>query len=143
MTPEQAAQVLAKAACYDPMFSKPSPALANGWADAFTRYGIGVDDAMAAVAEHYVQSPDRVMPAHVIRLARKLRQERSDREGPDERAAREARIDAKIEAAQRRAEIDAPHREVEQDRQQPRRQAAPWTNHTGRRGLAPAFGGAW
>src|SRR5699024_9050647 len=83
MTPEEAAQVLAKAACYDPMFSKPSPALANGWADAFTRYGIEVQDAMDAVAEHYVQSPDRVMPAHVIRLARKLRQERSDREGPE------------------------------------------------------------
>ena len=138
MTPEQAAQVLAKAACYDPMFSKPSPALANGWADAFTRYGIEVQDAMDAVAEHYVQSPDRVMPAHIIRLARKLRQERSDREGPEARAAREARIDAKVEAAQRAAAIDAPHTEI--DEPQPRRRPMPWENHTAEQGLRHAFG---
>lgn len=138
MRPDEAAQVLAKCATYDPMFSKPSPALAHGWADAFSRYNITQQDAMDAVTEHYVTSAERVMPAHVIRLARKLRQERSDREDADERARREDAIDAKIEAGQRRAAVERPAGE------QPRptsRGWTPWANHTGQRGLAPAFGG--
>ncbi|QDQ97961.1 hypothetical protein [Tomitella fengzijianii] len=98
MKPAEAAQVLAKCACFDPMFSKPSEALSRGWAEAFTRYGIELKDALEAVTAHYVESADRAMPAPLIAQARKLRRDRAERDDADARAIREAKIDAKIAA---------------------------------------------
>ena len=65
-TPRDAAQVLAKCACYDPTFSRPDPAIAQAWAEAFDRYQLELPDLLAAVTRHYVESTDRAMPAHLI-----------------------------------------------------------------------------
>lgn len=78
-TVTEAAAVLAKAAAYDPVFSKPNPAMVAAWAEAFTEYGLCVEDLLAAVTKHYSESSERVMPVHIIRHARALRRDRADR----------------------------------------------------------------
>ncbi|MGY1945311.1 hypothetical protein [Nocardia asiatica] len=83
-TPADAAQVLAKCACYDPVFSKPDAALAVGWAEAFSRYQLDLPDLLAAVTAHYCESSERAMPASLIRLAREIRRVRGEREKADQ-----------------------------------------------------------
>ncbi|MDG3012401.1 hypothetical protein G4X40_19865 [Rhodococcus sp. D2-41] len=97
-TPAEAAKVLAKCSCFDPVFSKPDAALATGWAEAFSRYELELVDLLAAVTNHYCECADRAMPSHLIAQARKLRRERSERETAIERRAREGRIDHQLEA---------------------------------------------
>lgn len=113
-TPTEAAQVLAKCACFDPMFSKPDPALAAGWADAFSVYKLELPDLLDAVTKHYIESADRAMPSHIIKHARDIRRDRAEREAasPELRAGHETRRDnalmAKItDIANRKAVGDA------------------------------------
>ncbi|MFC9892133.1 hypothetical protein ACFVMC_00425 [Nocardia sp. NPDC127579] len=80
MTPAEATRVLAKCACYDPVFSRPDPALATGWAEAFSRYDLTLADLLDAVTRHYCESADRAMPVHLIRHARDIRRDRAERE---------------------------------------------------------------
>ena len=94
-TPAEAAQVLAKCACYDPVFSRPDKALAVGWAEAFSRYDLALPDLLEAVTAHYVESADRAMPVHIIKHAREIRRVRAERESADERREREDKLDRK------------------------------------------------
>lgn len=96
-TPHEAAQVLTKCALFDPVFVKPDVNLARGWAEAFSRYQLDLDDLLEAVTVHYCESADRAMPAHLITQARKIRRERAERNDEDTRRRREALIDAKAE----------------------------------------------
>jgi len=89
ITPGRAARILASAAAVDNR--EPSAAADEMWARALTEAGVGFDDCMAAVVTHYARSAERLMPAHVIVLAR---------EAARERAARERTREA-IEAAER------------------------------------------
>jgi hypothetical protein len=95
-SPADAAKVLAKCACYDPMFSRPDPVLAAGWAEAFTVYSLELPDLLAAVTKHYIESADRAMPSHLIRLAREIRRDRGQRESADERRVRESELDQRL-----------------------------------------------
>ena len=95
-TPREAAQVLAKCSCFDPVFSKPDTALAQGWAEAFSVYNLELDDLLAAVTKHYIESSDRAMPSHIIKHARDIRRDRTERETPDERLVRSDEIDRRL-----------------------------------------------
>ncbi|WP_433658068.1 hypothetical protein ACQPW1_39800 [Nocardia sp. CA-128927] len=99
-TPAEAAQVLAKCACYDPVFSRPDTALAVGWAEAFTRYNLTLADLLDAVTRHYCESADRAMPKHLIHHARELRRDRAERE-----KAHLAALPALPSTSARRAEV--------------------------------------
>lgn len=106
-TPTDAAQVLAKISLCDPLFPKPDANMARAWAEVFSVHGLDLPDLLAGVTALFADdtraSRDRVLPADVIRKARAIRRERAERDDAETRAAREAAIDAKIEAAQRRA----------------------------------------
>lgn len=91
ITPDEVAQVLAKCACYDPMFSKPDPALLAGWSEAFNHYDLQLGVLLAAVTRHYLESPDRAMPSHLIRHGREIRRDLAERESPRQRELRAAR----------------------------------------------------
>ncbi|MGW4325421.1 hypothetical protein ACWEKR_05965 [Nocardia sp. NPDC004573] len=107
-TPADAAKVLAKCACYDPMFSKPDAALAVGWAEAFSRYDLPLSDLLEAVTAHYCESSERAMPASLIRLAREIRRVRGEREkGDQEHHAAAALPPGAASTAQHRAAVIA------------------------------------
>ena len=97
-TPRDASQVLAKCACYDPTFSRPDPAIAQAWAEAFDRYQLELPDLLAAVTRHYVESTDRAMPAHLVKHAREIRRDRAERENadPEQRAINEQERDRRL-----------------------------------------------
>ena len=97
ISPKDATKVLAKCAAFDPMFSKPDRALALGWAEAFSRHQLELDDLLDAVTRHYEESADRAMPVHLIRLAKVVRRERRAAD-PDAQSRYERMIDAKIAA---------------------------------------------
>ncbi|MCM6776256.1 hypothetical protein NDR87_18820 [Nocardia sp. CDC159] len=99
-TPAEAAQVLAKCACFDPSFSRPDKALAVGWAEAFSRYDLELPDLLEAVTRHYVESAERAMPTHLIRHAREIRRDRAERE-----KAHQAALEAPPASPEHRAEV--------------------------------------
>jgi hypothetical protein len=76
MTPAEAARVLAKAAAFDQRTVGRADAMA--WAEALE--DVAPDDALAAVARHYRDSTDRIMPAHVNRITDEIARERRRRE---------------------------------------------------------------
>lgn len=78
ITPRHAAQVLARAAAIDNR--DPSAAADEVWADALTRANVDFRDCLAAVGEHYASSTDRLMPFHVIAIARRLAADRAEAE---------------------------------------------------------------
>ena len=83
-TTGEAAQVLARCATYDPNFNEPDPQMVVGWADLFTAHQLDVNDLLAGVRRHYLNSSDRATPAAVIANARDIRQDRAMRsENPD------------------------------------------------------------
>ena len=81
-TVHEAAQVLAKCACYDPMFAKPDAGMAAAWAESFSRHNIELADLLEAVTRHYSDSRERAMPASIGRIARDIRQDRAMRSDP-------------------------------------------------------------
>lgn len=66
MTPAEAALVLAKAASFDNRTVGREDS--KSWAEAL--HGLDLQRCMDAVIKHYSESTDRIMPAHVRRLAR-------------------------------------------------------------------------
>lgn len=73
MTPGDVARVLATCALYD--FRTIDVSDAAAW---FKVIGdLDVEDALEAVARHYADSTDRMMPAHLRRGVRALREERN------------------------------------------------------------------
>jgi hypothetical protein len=72
MTPEQTGQILAAAAARD--------ARTVGLADVLAWHedigDLDYPDALAAVSRHYRDSTDRIMPAHVRRIAAEIQRER-------------------------------------------------------------------
>lgn len=72
MTPEDVIDVLAKAAAFDQRTVGQADVLA--WHEILHR--IERDDALDAVAKHYAESRERLMPADVVRLGRIARLDR-------------------------------------------------------------------
>lgn len=73
MTPGDSARVLAACAIYDNRTVSVTDAAA--W---FKVIGdLPVEDALEAVARHYAESTERIMPAHVRRIVREMREERA------------------------------------------------------------------
>lgn len=75
ITPRQAAMILMRASAVDNR--DPSAAADEVWADALTRAGVAYPDCLAAVGEHYARSTDRLMPGHMIAIAREFARERA------------------------------------------------------------------
>lgn len=79
-TPAEAARVLAKCGATDPKFPKPDAVMAVAWAEIFDGLDLDLSDLLEAVRLHYRESPERAMPATLIRIARELRRSRAPRE---------------------------------------------------------------
>lgn len=91
---ETASLVLAKIATADQWAAKPDAAMAVTWAECFAIHGLQRADLLPAVVRLYADDKrdksNRTLPADVIAWARKLRQERMEREkasGEIDRAA--------------------------------------------------------
>lgn len=99
-----AAQVLTMCASYDPWFPKPPEqdagpsSVVYAWAGQFERHKLTRQDLLAGVSLAYDANGSgfKPLPADIIGFARKVRRERADHEDPDQRAAREAALDAKL-----------------------------------------------
>lgn len=88
------AHVLAKAALYDPRFSKPDEGKAIAWAEALQPHNFDVHDMLNAVVGFYSENLDRpLMVADVIGRAKAIRRERAEREDANAREARAAAQD--------------------------------------------------
>lgn len=74
MTPEQVGRILAAAAARDARTVGAGDIIA--WHQDIG--DLDFDDALAAVSRHYREHTDRIMPAHVRRLAASIRRERVD-----------------------------------------------------------------
>ena len=66
------------------------------WARMFSRYNLELPDLLEAVERRAIKFADAPEPGEICQWARDARQERAAREGPDQRAQREAKIDQKI-----------------------------------------------
>lgn len=95
MTPEDVIDVLAKAAAFDQRTVGQADVLA--WHEILHR--IERDDALDAVAKHYAESRERLMPADVVRLGRiaRLDRERAARIRTSEPLALPSRFENDIE----------------------------------------------
>jgi hypothetical protein len=65
------------------------------WADLFNEYRLELPDLLAAVKKRGARIESAPEPAEIIKFAREIRQDRTDRESDRERAEREARNDRK------------------------------------------------
>lgn len=77
-------------------------ATAGIWADLFNEFRLDLPDLLAAVKKRGARIESAPEPAEIIKFAREIRQDRSDRESTAEREAREDRLDARLERNQRR-----------------------------------------
>lgn len=82
MTPQEVAAVLAAAALRDNRTVGPADVMA--WLQDIG--DLDPADALAAVSRHYRDSTERLMPAHVRRLAKAIRAERREAEHHEIRA---------------------------------------------------------
>ena len=84
---DDALLVLGKIATADQWAAKPDVAMAATWAECFAVYGLQREDLIAAVVTMYADDTrdksNRTLPADVIRHARRLRRDRSEREATE------------------------------------------------------------
>lgn len=73
--PVDAARILMRAAAVDNR--DPSAAADEVWSDVLTTAGVRYDDCLKAVAIHFGRTTERLMPGHVIAIARELAAERA------------------------------------------------------------------
>lgn len=104
MNPGDVSRVLAKAAAYDQRTVGEADVLA--WHEVLS--DIEFADALVAVAKHYAENTERIMPAHVRRLAIEI--DRSRRRAMREAYEREAQL--AIEADPTRRDRSADVREI-------------------------------
>ena len=101
---QTAGLVLGKIATADQWAAKPDAAMAVTWAECFAVHNLGrrdlLDGVVALYADDTRDKTNRTLPADVIRHARRLRRERSERE-----AAARAIAPGSPASAERRAEI--------------------------------------
>jgi len=67
------------------------------WAELFTTYNLDLADLIAAVKKRGATHPEAPEPADIIRHAREIRRDRSERETDAERRAREDARDAELD----------------------------------------------
>lgn len=72
MTPAEVARVLAKASAYDQRTIGEADVAA--WHEILGRYDF--QDALGAVARHYTETHERLMPAHLLRHIKAIRDDR-------------------------------------------------------------------
>lgn len=94
-----AALALAKCAAYDPWFPKASQAIVDSWAEQLQRYELTLPDVLAGVTKMYSENGSgfRPLPKDLTDAARAVRRDRTERESPAEREAREDRRDAELD----------------------------------------------
>lgn len=74
MEPKEASVMLAKVTAYDRRTVGKADAIA--WAEAMTKANVAMNDALQAVTDHFSESTDWLMPAHVIRRVVAIRKTR-------------------------------------------------------------------
>lgn len=96
-----AALALAKCAAYDPWFPKASQATVDAWAEAIAEYRLSLPDVMEGVKVAYRDNGSgfKPLPRDIVQAARAFRADRIQREGLDERRAREDARDLDYEKA--------------------------------------------
>ncbi len=102
MTHGDVSRLLGKAAAYDRRTVGEADVLA--WHEAIG--DLDPDDAFAAVAQHYRDTTDWIMPAHVRRIAKELARDRY-RRASEERAARALEAERAVPRGNRSAEVAA------------------------------------
>ena len=102
-----AKQVLAKCMAYDPHFPNPSQATLMAWAEHISLRNPDPELLLEAVTRFYDSNTDgfKPLPATITTIARDLRRDSSGRETAEQRAVREARIDAKVDGV---TQLDSP-----------------------------------
>lgn len=99
-----AARALAKCAANDPWFPQPNRATVEAWAEHIAQWQLGDADVLAGVTKMYADNGGgsgerfKPLPKDLIAAARAVRADRTQRETPAEREAREDRRDAELEA---------------------------------------------
>lgn len=71
ITPENMQAVLALASALDPRIPQASEATVAAWTEAFSGYNFELEDLLRATHRHYQETPDRIMPSHVIKHAKR------------------------------------------------------------------------
>ncbi|AYB70707.1 hypothetical protein SEA_VASUNZINGA_75 [Mycobacterium phage VasuNzinga] len=96
---ELAKLVLAKCMSYDPYFPNASESQVRAWAEHIMLRNPDPEDMMNAVAVFYEHNTEGIkpLPASISTIAQQLRLNRTAHETREQRAVREARIDAKAE----------------------------------------------
>jgi hypothetical protein len=77
-----AAAVLAKASAVDPTMPAPNQATQAAWAEHL--YGVELHEALDAVADHYHENRQRIMPADLLTHVRAARREAAERAHTEE-----------------------------------------------------------
>lgn len=101
MTPAEAQVLLSMAAAFDNR--KPDPDAAKAWAAALD--GLPFEDCRAALIEHYANTTDWIMPAHITTIVKRRRAKRISQAdippppNPDDPAAYIADLKASRERA--------------------------------------------
>ncbi|MEU0078601.1 hypothetical protein ABZY58_11945 [Micromonospora tulbaghiae] len=102
MTPGDAARLLGTCALYD--YREPSKADAVAW---FAVIGdLEYDEAAEAVRRHYRDSTERIMPAHIRRIVREIRDERRRVERKPEVLELPSRFEDNDDAVERSVRIE-------------------------------------
>lgn len=88
------AHAFAKAALFDPRFSKPDEGKAIAWSEAIQPHNLNTTDMLQAVVNHYSDNPDRpLMVADIITRTKAIRKDRADRETKEARNQRANNLD--------------------------------------------------
>lgn len=112
-TPAEATQVLAaislvhRRTAPKPANNAEAEAMARTWARVFSRYDLELHDLLTAVEHRAGIESDAPEPADIVKYARAIRRDRSDRENADaeKRAERELKIDRRVELNAKLAEL--------------------------------------
>ncbi len=101
-TPSEAAAVIAHIALVHrrtaprPANNEEAIALAKSWARVFSQHNLELPDLLAAVEKRAADEGQAPEPAEIVKFARAIRSDRSDRMTPGERRALEDRRDAEL-----------------------------------------------
>lgn len=81
-----------------PANTNEAQAIAIAWARIFARYALDLPTLIAAVDERAAGEAIAPEPAEIVAVAREIRRRAAERETPEQRRAREDRLDRELEA---------------------------------------------
>lgn len=102
MTPGEVAEVLGRCALYD--YRDVTKYDVVAWYPVIGHHELG--DAIEAVVRHYAESTERIMPAHINRIVRQIREERRRAERKPEVLALPSRFEDGDDTVERSVRIE-------------------------------------